>query len=264
MEFPTRPPPLPGNLPRLPVRAMTMWIGKCSRAASARLAQQPLPALAGLEFVAMDVAAHDGSLASIRRNFVGGRRRCRRTVRDDRGFRLGEPSRDSIVFGDLRLLAPPLRRFVRRGGAGASGGFSRRGCRLARRNVDRFSRAAPRALSRLTARPKSAAASKVSPSSETAPTAVSAALARTRQAVPGPREMNASTHRRRRGWEESGPWEPREPNRGAVVPAPSLRTPHPRRVACRDRMPFESARSRTVARLRSDWTHASAAAGPRP
>ena len=70
---------------------------------------------------------------------------------------------------------------------------------------------APRALSRLTARPKSAAASKVSPSSETAPTAVSAALARTRQAVPGPREMNASTHRRRRGWEESGPWEPREP-----------------------------------------------------
>ena len=68
----------------------------------------------------MDVAAHDGSLASILRNFVGGRRRCRRTMRDDRGFRLGEPSRDSIVFRDLRLLDPPLRRFVRHQQAGGS------------------------------------------------------------------------------------------------------------------------------------------------
>lgn len=40
-------------------------------AASARLAQQPLPALAGLEFIAKDVAADDGSLSSFRRNFAG-------------------------------------------------------------------------------------------------------------------------------------------------------------------------------------------------
>src|SRR5271156_1111612 len=82
--------------------ALAMWIGRCSRVASARLAQQPLPALAGLEFVADDIAAHDGSLSRFRRNFVAGGRRRRRTVRDDRGFRLGDQSRDSIVFGEAR------------------------------------------------------------------------------------------------------------------------------------------------------------------
>src|SRR5271155_1743348 len=74
--------------------ALAMWIGRCSRVASARLAQQPLPALAGLELVADDIGPLGVSLSRFRQNLVAAGGRRGRTARDDRGFRLGAPSRD--------------------------------------------------------------------------------------------------------------------------------------------------------------------------
>jgi hypothetical protein len=100
-----------------------------SQAASPRLAQQALPALAGLEFVAEDIASHDGSLSSCRRNFARGRRRSRRSSLDHRGFRLVEPSREAEGPG---LLGSLLWRFSRRRG----GDF----IRSARRNENRLGR----------------------------------------------------------------------------------------------------------------------------
>src|ERR1700677_624091 len=96
------------------MRALARRPRSASAATSTRLAQQALlPALARLEFIAENIASHDGSLWSCRRNLARGRRRRRRSSLDYRGFRLVEPSRDA---GEPELLGALLVRFPRRRG----------------------------------------------------------------------------------------------------------------------------------------------------
>jgi hypothetical protein len=120
------------------VESLSGYAAECS--ASPRLAQRALPALAGLGFVAEDIAPHDDSFSNRRRNFGHRRRRRWRSSFDHLGFRLVEPSREARKS---RLLGPLLRRFALRRAVDFAGR-----CRSARRRENRLGRLECRAVAR--------------------------------------------------------------------------------------------------------------------
>ena len=118
---------------------MTMWIGKCCSshvsASCAAAASQRWPGLSSSPWTSRPMMVRlrvFGETSATGEGAAGGL--CA-TITVGSGW--AEPSGNSIVFGDLGLLDPPLRLFVRRRGVSASGGAL--STRLAARSAERQS-----------------------------------------------------------------------------------------------------------------------------